>query len=109
MWPGVTDISALGCFKKDEVISIKDSEGHLIGVGALSCSMEELKKNNDGSGVAVFILHYKGDRLWDMGDKQYPEVVLKGKEEEWEEEEEEFEEIEKVEEKQETTAGETKK
>ena len=22
------------------------------------------------------MLHYKGDRLWDMGSKQYPEVVM---------------------------------
>ena len=38
----------------------------------MGCSLDELKKNADGSGVAVYILHYKGDRLWDMGGKQYP-------------------------------------
>jgi len=38
-----------------------------------------LKQSPDGSGVAAYILHYKGDRLWDMGTKQYPEVVLKAK------------------------------
>jgi hypothetical protein len=31
-----------------------------------------LKKSNDFSGVANYILHYKGDKLWDMGPKTYP-------------------------------------
>jgi len=39
-----------------------------------------LKQSSDGSGIAAFILHFKGDRLWDMGTKQYPDVVLKAKE-----------------------------
>lgn len=27
-------------------------------------------------GVAIHILHYKGDKLWDMGPKTYPEVEV---------------------------------
>jgi hypothetical protein len=38
-----------------------------------------MKNNNDGSGVAVYILHYKGDKLWDMGTKVYPEIIVKAK------------------------------
>jgi predicted ribosome-associated RNA-binding protein Tma20 len=52
-----------------------------VAVGAMGCSFEDLKKNTDGSGIAVYILHFKGDRLWDMGSKQYPEVIIKRKEE----------------------------
>ena len=76
MWPGVQDISTLGDFKKDQVVSIRNSKGLTVGVGAMGCSLDELKNNKDGSGVAVYILHYKGDRLWDMGSKQFPEVVV---------------------------------
>lgn len=76
MWPGVGNFTLLGAFKKDQVVSIRDSKGMVIAVGAMGCSLDELKKNSDGSGVAVYILHYKGDRLWDMGTKQYPEVVI---------------------------------
>ena len=76
MWPGVRDFSSLGNFKKDQVISIRDSKGFIIAIGAMGCSLDELKKNSDGSGVAAYILHYKGDRLWDMGSKQYPEVAM---------------------------------
>ena len=76
MWPGVRDFSSLQNFKKDQVVAIRDCKGTIIAVGAMGCSLDQLKKNSDGSGVAVFILHYKGDRLWDMGSKQYPEVVM---------------------------------
>ena len=79
MWPGVRDIGSLGTFKKDQVVSIRDSKGQIVAVGAMGCSQEELKKNSDGSGIAVYILHYKGDRLWDMGNKQYPEAIIKAK------------------------------
>jgi translation initiation factor 2D len=77
MWPGVRDLSGLGSFKKDQVVAIKNSKEEVIAVGAMGCSLEELKNNPDGSGIAVFILHYRGDRLWDMGSKQYPEPILK--------------------------------
>jgi hypothetical protein len=40
-----------------------------------------LKKNPEGNGIAVFVLHYRGDKLWDLGPKKYPEVILKAKEE----------------------------
>jgi predicted ribosome-associated RNA-binding protein Tma20 len=30
----------------------------------------------DNSGVAVYILHYYGDKLWEMGSKAYPEVIV---------------------------------
>ena len=40
MWPGVRDLAAIGNFKKDEVISIKNSAGMIIAVGALGCSYE---------------------------------------------------------------------
>jgi predicted RNA-binding protein (TIGR00451 family) len=79
MWPGVRDFTNVGNFKKDQIVSIRTSKGEVIGVGAMGCSLDELKKNTDGSGVAVYILHYRGDKLWDMGDKTYPEVLLKGK------------------------------
>jgi len=76
MWPGVGNFSLLGAFKKDQVVSIRNCKGMVIAIGAMGCSLDELKKNSDGSGVAVFILHYKGDRLWDMGPKQYPEIII---------------------------------
>lgn len=72
MWPGVLDFSNVGNFKKDQIVSIRTAKGEVIGVGAMGCSLDELKKNTDGSGVAVYILHYRGDKLWDMGDKTYP-------------------------------------
>lgn len=46
----------------------------------MGCSLDELKTNIDGSGIAVYILHYRGDKLWDLGSKAYPEVIVKAKE-----------------------------
>ena len=40
MWPGVRDLTAIGNFKKDEVISIKNSAGMIIADGDLGCSYE---------------------------------------------------------------------
>jgi predicted RNA-binding protein (TIGR00451 family) len=64
MWPGVRDYSNLQNFKKDDIVSIRNAKGEIIAVGALGCSLDELKKNADLSGIAVYILHYKGDKLW---------------------------------------------
>jgi predicted ribosome-associated RNA-binding protein Tma20 len=79
MWPGVNSFAGLGNFKKDEVVSIRNLNDEVIAIGALGCSLEELKENQDGTGIAAYILHFKGDRLWDMGSKLYPEVVVKAK------------------------------
>ena len=39
MWPGVLDFSSLGNkFKKDQVVSIKTSQGAVIAIGAMGCS-----------------------------------------------------------------------
>jgi translation initiation factor 2D len=85
MWPGVRDFSNLGNFKKDDVILIVTCKGEPIAVGAMGCSLDELKKSPDGSGIAVYILHYRGDKLWEMGTKVYPEIVVKAKEQKTEE------------------------
>ena len=81
MWPGVRDLSRLGNFKKDDIVAIKNSKNEVIAVGALGCSLDELKTKTDGNGIAVYILNFKGDKLWDMGSKVYPEVIVKAKEE----------------------------
>ena len=60
-------------------MSIINSNNEVIAIGAMGCSLEELKANTDGSGIAVYILHYRGDKLWDLGNKVYPEVIVKAK------------------------------
>jgi predicted RNA-binding protein (TIGR00451 family) len=40
MWPGVKEFTSLGNFKKDSVVSIKNSVGEIIAVGALGCSLD---------------------------------------------------------------------
>ena len=35
----------------------------------MGCSKKEL---TDTSGVAVYILHYLGDKLWELGSKNIP-------------------------------------
>lgn len=79
MWPGVRDFESLGNFKQDDVVTITTAKGETVAVGALGCSLEELKKNNDLSGIAVYILTYRGDKLWEMGSKAYPEVIIGAK------------------------------
>lgn len=81
MWPGVRDLSRLGNFKKDDIVAIKNSKNEVVAIGAMGCSFNELKANTDGSGIAAYILNYKGDKLWDLGSKVYPEVIIKSKEE----------------------------
>ena len=54
----------MGNFRKDEVVGIRSIKGEMIAIGAMGCSFDELAKNTDGSGVAVYILHFKQDKLW---------------------------------------------
>lgn len=70
MWPGVRSIEGLGEFKKDETVGIRNSKGNLIAIGAMGCNKKDMGADN--SGVAVYILHYLGDKLWDMGNKTIP-------------------------------------
>ena len=64
MWPGVKDFSGLGKFQKGQVVGIRSAKGDLIAVGLSGCSSKDLQSNQDGSGVAVQILHYLNDKLW---------------------------------------------
>ena len=72
MWPGVNNFSDLGKFKKDQVVGIRSIKGEMIAIGAMGCSLEEFEKNGEGNGVAIYILHYKQDKLWDLGPKTSP-------------------------------------
>lgn len=40
----------------------------------MGCSKKEIA--GDNSGVAVYILHYLGDKLWEMGSKNVPQVIV---------------------------------
>jgi translation initiation factor 2D len=72
MWPGVRDITSLGNFLKDQVVGIRTAKGDIVAIGALGCSLKELQSNADNSGVAVYILHYLNDKLWETGPKTKP-------------------------------------
>jgi predicted RNA-binding protein (TIGR00451 family) len=69
MWPGVRSYEGLGEFSKDETVGIRNSKGEMIAIGAMGCGKKDL---TDTSGVAVYILHYLGDKLWEMGTKTAP-------------------------------------
>lgn len=79
MWPGVRDLEGVGNFKKDDVVALKNSKNEIVAIGAMGCSFEDFKKNTNLEGVAAYILTYRGDKLWDMGNKAYPEAVIKTK------------------------------
>lgn len=79
MWPGVRDLEGIGNFKKDDVVALKNSKREIVAIGAMGCSFEEFKKNTTLEGVAAYVLTYRGDKLWDMGNKVYPEAVIKAK------------------------------
>lgn len=40
MWPGVSDLSKLGNFKKDDIVTIRSSTNEIVGVGAMGCSLD---------------------------------------------------------------------
>jgi translation initiation factor 2D len=40
MWPGVRDLSRLGNFKKDDIVTIRSSANEIVGVGAMGCSLD---------------------------------------------------------------------
>jgi predicted ribosome-associated RNA-binding protein Tma20 len=79
MWPGVYDHSGLGEFKKDDVISVRSIKGEIIAIGAMGCSEQEFAKNAEKNGIAVHILHFKQDKLWELGPKTIPEVIVQAK------------------------------
>ncbi len=74
MWPGVKSSEGLGEWVKDQTVGIRNSKGEIIAIGAMGCSKKEMTA--DTSGVAVYILHYLGDKLWEMGPKTIPEVIV---------------------------------
>lgn len=40
----------------------------------MGCNKKDMAADN--SGVAVYILHYLGDKLWEMGNKNIPEIII---------------------------------
>lgn len=44
MWPGVSDYSTLGDFKKDEVVAIKNAKNEFIAVAALAIDKKDLNE-----------------------------------------------------------------
>lgn len=79
MWPGVRSWEDLGVFTKDDVVGLRSAKGQIIGVGAMGCSKKQLESSADKSGIAVYILHYKGDKLWDIGPKTLVDVIVQDK------------------------------
>lgn len=69
-WQGVDHIDELGNFSADEVVAIYDSQMKIFAVGALAIGSQDLKAMDKPEGNAAFILHFKGDTLYDLGDKQ---------------------------------------
>lgn len=54
------------------MVGIKAANGEPIAIGAMGCSFKEFQDKSDANGVAVYILHYKNDKLWEMGPKTNP-------------------------------------
>lgn len=52
----------------DEVAAIYTSNNVLFALGALAIGSQDLKEDEENSGHAAFILHFKGDNLYLMGD-----------------------------------------
>lgn len=96
MWPGVRSLEGLGKFGKDDVVGMRNGKGEVVGIGALACSYEEWEKSsqNDKGGIAVYVLHYRNDKLWDLGPKNGVEVMMKAKEKEEEVKKEEKQTVE---------------
>lgn len=68
MWPGVDKVEELKDFNADEVVAIYDSNGKIFAIGALAIGSQEFEKDKKTEGHAAYILHYRGDTLFQLGD-----------------------------------------
>lgn len=59
------------------MVGIRNAKGEAIAVGAMGCSLKQFEANEDKSGVAIYILHYKGDKLWDIGPKTIVDTIIR--------------------------------
>ena len=70
MWPGVSDIEELAEFEVDDIVGIKKSDGQFFAVGAIACSKRDVVGEGRVEGVAVYVLHFFGDCLFDLGSRE---------------------------------------
>ena len=73
MWPGVNLSEPIDEFRKDEIRTIKTYDGKFVGIGAMANDYSELKKGIK-EGIAIYLLHFQGDYLWEFGNKKIPEL-----------------------------------
>lgn len=78
-WQGVDLTKDLGDFMADEVTTIYDSKDSLFAIGALAIGSQEVSKDKEMEGHAAFILHFKGDSLYVLGDQEDKQVIYDGK------------------------------
>ena len=57
---GITEINEV--FQKDEIITVKNPQGHILCVGL---SMESSNAIRDKKGKAIKNIHFLGDKIWE--------------------------------------------
>lgn len=64
-WKGVNKVEVLREFRQDDVVTICDAQGSVIGIGAISKNSIEISsgKLTEFSGAAVYILTFRDDFL----------------------------------------------
>lgn len=76
MWPGVSEVDSLQDIRIDDVIGIRSADGTFVGVGALAMNLDEVKALDKPEGVAAYLLHYEGDKLWEAGSKTHASALF---------------------------------
>lgn len=75
MWPGVRNIAEMGPFQNDDLRRIVSHDGTVVGIGAMSCSSEDVDQQNSSEGVCCMVLHHNKDKLYEMGEEKLPQVI----------------------------------
>jgi len=82
-WSDIVNIADNHGLLADDVVGIMNSNGEIVGVGALAGPTDEIISQASPSGPAIYVLHYEGDTLWEAGSKKHEEVIwCKAEEEE---------------------------
>lgn len=79
-WNNVQNLDQLDNFSADDVISIVKSNAEIFAIGALAIGAQDLKKSDDKSGLAAYILHYVGDQMFQIGSGTVKPIIYNGPE-----------------------------
>ncbi|CAD8055064.1 unnamed protein product [Paramecium sonneborni] len=74
LWNQICNQDKLGEFKKDSIKKLVNHQKKLLAIIAIGCDSVDLKKEQE-KGIAGYILHKQGDKLWEHGPNELGQPI----------------------------------